>query len=65
MPKKITNKYEDKTKRLEIIINELQEDNLQLSESLELYEEGIRLYRECKEHLDDTKEKVKILEEKI
>ncbi|MGL5440644.1 MAG: exodeoxyribonuclease VII small subunit [Filifactoraceae bacterium] len=65
MAKKISTTYEDRTKRLEDIIDELQKDNLDLSKSLELYEEGIGIYRECKKYLEDTKEKIKVLEEKI
>lgn len=65
MAKRIVTKYEDKIKRLENIIDKLQDDSLELSKSLELYEEGIKLFRECKEHLDDTKEKIRIVEEKI
>ena len=45
-------KYEEKVNRLEKVIKSLQEERLDLEESVKLYEEGLQLYQSCKEELD-------------
>lgn len=54
-------KYEEKVNRLEKVIKSLQEERLDLEESVKLYEEGLQLYQSCKEELDEMEMKLKII----
>ena len=54
-------KYEEKVNRLEKVIKSLQEERLDLEESVNLYEEGVQLYQSCKEELDGMEMKLKII----
>ena len=54
-------KYEEKVNRLEKVIKYLQEERLDLEESVKLYEEGLQLYQSCKEELDGMEMKLKII----
>ena len=54
-------KYEEKVNRLEKVIKSLQEERLDLEESVNLYEEGLQLYQSCKEELDGMEMKLKII----
>lgn len=53
--------FEKKLNRLEEIVEKMEADGLALEESLKLFEEGIRLSRECNVQLTDAEQKVKIL----
>lgn len=54
-------KYEEKVNQLEKVIKSLQEERLDLEESVKLYEEGLQLYQSCKEELDGMEMKLKII----
>jgi exodeoxyribonuclease VII small subunit len=54
-------KFEEGLKRLEKIVEELESGNLSLDESLENYEEGIRLSKACAKKLEVARKKVEIL----
>ena len=54
-------KFEDALKKLEKIVNDLEEGNLTLDESLEKYEEGISLSKMCAKKLESAKKKVELL----
>jgi len=54
-------KYEEKVNRLEKVIKSLQEERLDLEESVKLYEEGLQLYQSCKEELNGMEMKLKII----
>ena len=54
-------KFEEALKKLEKIVGELEDGNLSLDESLEKYEEGVRLSRLCAKKLELAKKKVEIL----
>ena len=54
-------KYEEKVKRWEKVRKSLQEERLDLEESVKLYEEGLQLYQSCKEELDGMEMKLKII----
>ena len=54
-------KFEEALKRLEKIVEELENGSLSLDDSLEKYEEGIRLSRICAKKLEAAKKKVEIL----
>ena len=46
---------------MEKVIKSLQEERLDLEESVKLYEEGLQLYQSCKEELDGMEMKLKII----
>jgi exodeoxyribonuclease VII small subunit len=54
-------KFEEALKKLEKIVEDLEDGNLPLDESLEKYEEGIKLSRMCAKKLEVAKKKVEIL----
>lgn len=54
-------KFEDALKKLEKIVEDLEDGDLPLDESLEKYEEGIRLSRICAKKLEAAKKKVEVL----
>lgn len=53
--------FEQKLKRLEEIVKKMEEGNLELEDSLKLFEEGVKLTKECQGHLQQAEQKVKIL----
>jgi exodeoxyribonuclease VII small subunit len=53
--------FEKKLGRLEEIVNKMEKGDLALEESLKLFEEGIKLSRECHQKLNDAEAKVKLL----
>lgn len=50
--------YEQALKKLEDIINKLNEGSIPLDESISLYEEGIKLSEFCIKKLDNAKQKI-------
>jgi len=56
--------FEDKLAELETIVEKLEKGQLSLDESLELFEHGITLSRECNAMLKSARQKVeKLIEE--
>ena len=53
--------FESKLKRLEEIIHAMESEDLELEKSLSLFEEGIKLTKECQAHLVQAEQKVKVL----
>lgn len=53
--------FEKKLSRLEEIVQKMEKGDLALEESLKLFEEGVKLSRECHQRLSDAESKVKIL----
>ncbi len=54
-------KFEEALKRLERIVQDLEDGDLPLDEACEKYEEGIRLSKACAKKLEQAKKKVEIL----
>jgi exodeoxyribonuclease VII small subunit len=54
-------KFEDSLKKLETIVDRLEQGDLALEESLKLFEEGVSLSAACKQELDAAEGKVQIL----
>lgn len=54
-------KFEEALKKLEKIVEDLENGSISLDESLEKYEEGIRLSNMCAKKLEVAKKKVEIL----
>jgi exodeoxyribonuclease VII small subunit len=53
--------FESSLRELESIVEELEAGDLPLERSLELFEQGVRLSRDCQKRLDDAERKVEIL----
>jgi exodeoxyribonuclease VII small subunit len=53
--------FEKKLSRLEEIVNHMEKGDLALEDSLKLFEEGVKLSRECHQKLNDAESKVKLL----
>lgn len=53
--------FEKKLTRLEEIVEKMEGGEMPLEESLKLFEEGVRLSRECNVQLADAEQKVKLL----
>lgn len=55
-------KYESKVEELNDIIKKLQNSGIGLEESVELYKNGILLYKECLEELEKLKLSIKTID---
>jgi len=53
--------FEKKLKRLEEIVLKMEKGDLPLEESLKLFEEGVKLSRECHKRLSEAESQVKVL----
>lgn len=53
--------FESSLRELERIVGQLEAGDLPLEQSLELFEQGVRLSRECQRRLDEAEQKVEIL----
>ena len=53
--------FEKSLEELETIVNRLEQGDLPLEESLALFEEGIKLSRECRERLASAERKIQVL----
>jgi exodeoxyribonuclease VII small subunit len=53
--------FESSLGELEQIVRHLESGDLPLDRSLELFEQGVRLSRECQKRLDEAERKVEIL----
>ncbi|MDR3354085.1 MAG: exodeoxyribonuclease VII small subunit [Synergistaceae bacterium] len=53
--------FSNDMERLQEIVNWFESENPGIDESLELFEEGIKLIKNCREYLEDAKRRVTIL----
>jgi len=53
--------FEEALTRLEAVVDELEDGELQLDASLRIFEEGVRLSRECATQLDAAEERIEVL----
>ena len=53
--------FEASLTSLEKIVRELERGELPLEKSLELFEEGVRLSRECQERLNEAERRIEVL----
>ena len=63
--KKISNSFEDKLKRLELITDQLENNGPGLEQSIELYEEGVKLSKECLSILEKAELKISSLQNQL
>lgn len=54
-------KFEDYLQQVEKIVSELEEGNLDLEESLNRYEEGIKALKKCYEILNSIEKRIEVL----
>jgi exodeoxyribonuclease VII small subunit len=54
-------KFEDALARLETIVGQLEKGDLPLEDSLKIFEEGVRLSKNCLKLLEEAERKVEIL----
>ena len=53
--------FEKKLKRLDEIVIKMEKGDLPLEDSLKLFEEGVKLSRECHKRLNEAEAQVKVL----
>jgi len=53
--------FETSLEALEQIVQQLEEGDLPLEKSLEMFEQGIRLSRECQERLSQAERRIEVL----
>ncbi|HAG91182.1 MAG TPA: exodeoxyribonuclease VII small subunit [Bdellovibrionales bacterium] len=53
--------FEKKLNRLEEIVGKMENGDLSLDDSLKMFEEGVKLSRECNSQLAQAEQKVKLL----
>jgi exodeoxyribonuclease VII small subunit len=56
-----SNEFEKAFQQLEKIVQRLEAEELPLDESLQLFEEGIRLSRFCHQRLEDVEKKIELI----
>lgn len=56
--------FEENIKRLEEIVSNLEKGNISLENSIELFEEGIKLTKVCNDKLESIENKINILIQK-
>ena len=57
--------FETSLKKLEQIVRDLESGDVSLTESLSRFEEGIDLYKQCRQTLEGAEKKIKILSESL
>ncbi len=57
--------FDEAIKRLKQICDKLKDDNTPLEEAVELYKEGIKLSKECREVLDNIKNELEVEYKKV
>lgn len=53
--------FETSLKELERIVSRLEEGDLSLEDSLKLFEDGVKLSRECQERLNQAERRIEVL----
>lgn len=53
--------FEESLEKLEKIVEQLEEGDLPLEKSLELFEQGVKLSRDCQQRLEKAESRIEIL----
>ena len=53
--------FSEDMERLQTIIDSFERDNLNMEDALSRFEEGVKLIRDCRTYLEETKRRVTIL----
>lgn len=64
MASKKTFQFEDSLSKLEHLVEQMEDGDFSLEESLKAFEEGIKLTRECQQALKKAEQKVQMLIQK-
>ncbi len=64
MPEQKKNAFEDSLAQLEALVTSLEEGDLSLEQSLQAFEQGVTLGRDCRRALEEAEQKVQLLTEK-
>lgn len=65
MPRKKTElDFEQSLKALETLVQQMEQGELTLQQSLEAFEEGVKLTRACQQQLETAEQRVQVLVEK-
>jgi len=57
----MANTFEASLNELERIVKQLEDGDMPLEESLKLFEDGVRLSRECRERLTNAERRIEVL----
>tara|TARA_Y100000590_G_C15306846_1_gene858591 strand:- start:227 stop:439 length:213 start_codon:yes stop_codon:yes gene_type:complete len=57
--------FEASLEKLEAVVNSIENGNLSLDESIKKFEEGIKLYKSCKDLLSEAEKKITVLTESL
>lgn len=57
--------FEKKLKQIEEISNRLQNEDISLDEGIILFEESVRLTKECLSELDKSKQKIEMIKQEL
>lgn len=57
--------FEESLEKLETIVGDLEGGDLSLDGSIKKFEEGIKLYKSCKEQLAKSEQKIKVLTDSL
>lgn len=57
--------FEESLAKLEAIVNDLEGGNLGLDKSIAKFEEGLKVYKDCRTSLQNAEKKIKILSESL
>jgi exodeoxyribonuclease VII small subunit len=61
MPNDKPKSFESSLEQLELIVRELEQGELPLERSLDLFEQGVKLSRECQDRLSQAERRIEIL----
>ena len=61
MPNEKPKTFETSLEELERIVRDLEQGDLPLEKSLELFEHGVKLSRECQERLNQAERRIEVL----
>lgn len=62
MPRKKIKTFEESIEQIDSIILQMENENISLDKSLELYQDGLNLINDCYEKIKDVQEKVYVLD---
>jgi exodeoxyribonuclease VII small subunit len=65
MEKEKKSTFESSLKELERLVQSLESNETNLEQSLEKFEKGIKLYKQCKKDLSTIEKKIKILTDSL
>lgn len=57
--------FEEKLKNLETLVNELDSEEVSLQESLDKFESGVKVYKECYDFIAKAEKKIQVLTDSL